>query len=67
MALGSGTGLMGASEDLSGLAALVTGGASGIGLATAQALLERGARVAALDLHGRRRAPGHLAGRRRRR
>jgi NAD(P)-dependent dehydrogenase (short-subunit alcohol dehydrogenase family) len=40
---------MGAGEDLSGLAALVTGGASGIGLATAQTLLERGARVAVLD------------------
>ena len=39
----------GPSGDLSGLAALVTGGASGIGLATAQSLLEHGARVATLD------------------
>ena len=34
---------------LDGLAALVTGGASGIGLATARLLSERGARVAVLD------------------
>jgi 2-keto-3-deoxy-L-fuconate dehydrogenase len=34
---------------LDGLAALVTGGASGIGLATAQLLAARGARVAVLD------------------
>jgi 2-keto-3-deoxy-L-fuconate dehydrogenase len=40
---------MGAAAELSGLAALVTGGASGIGLATAHALAERGARVAVLD------------------
>jgi len=37
--------------DLAGLRAVVTGGASGIGLATAHALAERGAAVAALDLH----------------
>ncbi|GAB7186666.1 3-oxoacyl-ACP reductase [Kitasatospora sp. Ki12] len=37
--------------DLAGLSALVTGGASGIGLATASLLAERGARVAVLDLH----------------
>ena len=37
-------------NDLHGLAALVTGGASGIGLATARLLAERGARVAVLDL-----------------
>jgi 2-keto-3-deoxy-L-fuconate dehydrogenase len=36
--------------DFDGLAAVVTGGASGIGLATAQLLAARGARVACLDL-----------------
>ncbi|MCX5356505.1 SDR family oxidoreductase [Streptomyces mirabilis] len=36
--------------DLEGLTALVTGGASGIGLAVASLLAERGARVAVLDL-----------------
>ncbi|KOV86912.1 short-chain dehydrogenase [Streptomyces sp. NRRL WC-3618] len=36
--------------DLSGLRAVVTGGASGIGLATARALTGRGAAVAVLDL-----------------
>ncbi|WP_405669893.1 SDR family NAD(P)-dependent oxidoreductase [Streptomyces sp. NBC_01530] len=36
--------------DLSGLRAVVTGGASGIGLATARALAGRGAAVAVLDL-----------------
>jgi len=36
--------------DFDGLAAIVTGGASGIGLATARLLASRGARVAALDL-----------------
>ncbi|MGC0314922.1 SDR family NAD(P)-dependent oxidoreductase [Kitasatospora acidiphila] len=36
--------------DLDGLTALVTGGASGIGLATAHLLSERGAQVAVLDL-----------------
>ena len=35
---------------LAGLAAVVTGGASGIGLATARLLAEHGARVAVLDL-----------------
>lgn len=38
------------SDDLSGLRALVTGGASGIGLATALLLARRGARVAVLDV-----------------
>ncbi|WP_371483789.1 SDR family NAD(P)-dependent oxidoreductase [Kitasatospora sp. NBC_00315] len=42
--------------DLTGLRALVTGGASGIGLATARLLGERGAEVAVLDL-----APDGLA------
>lgn len=37
-------------SDFAGLVALVTGGASGIGLATANLLSSRGARVAALDL-----------------
>src|SRR5690349_8798883 len=36
-------------QEFDGLAALVTGGASGIGLATARLLAERGARVTALD------------------
>ncbi|MBB5872667.1 NAD(P)-dependent dehydrogenase (short-subunit alcohol dehydrogenase family) [Allocatelliglobosispora scoriae] len=36
--------------DFDGLSAIVTGGASGIGLATAEYLAERGARVACLDL-----------------
>lgn len=38
------------SPELDGLAAVVTGGASGIGLATALLLAHRGARVAVLDL-----------------
>ncbi|MER5895112.1 SDR family oxidoreductase [Streptomyces sp. NPDC001876] len=37
-------------SELSGLKAVVTGGASGIGLATARLLAERGAHVAVLDL-----------------
>src|ERR1700704_4645327 len=37
------------SSEFDGLAALVTGGASGIGLATARLLTARGARVAVLD------------------
>ena len=38
--------------DISGVAAIVTGGASGLGGATAQALAEAGAKVAVLDLNG---------------
>jgi NAD(P)-dependent dehydrogenase (short-subunit alcohol dehydrogenase family) len=38
------------SDDFDGLVAIVTGGASGIGLATAKLLASRGARVAGLDL-----------------
>ncbi|OLF06185.1 short-chain dehydrogenase [Actinophytocola xinjiangensis] len=38
------------SDDFEGLRAVVTGGASGIGLATASELAARGARVAVLDL-----------------
>ncbi len=37
-------------SDFEGLRAIVTGGASGIGLATAHELVSRGARVAALDV-----------------
>jgi NAD(P)-dependent dehydrogenase (short-subunit alcohol dehydrogenase family) len=44
--------------DLDGLAALVTGGASGIGLAIASELAARGARVAVLDRAAQR--PGDL-------
>jgi NAD(P)-dependent dehydrogenase (short-subunit alcohol dehydrogenase family) len=38
--------------EIAGIAAVVTGGASGLGEATARALAERGARVAILDLPG---------------
>jgi len=38
-------------NDFAGLVAVVTGGASGIGLATARLLASRGAQVAALDLN----------------
>jgi 2-keto-3-deoxy-L-fuconate dehydrogenase len=38
--------------EFTGIRALITGGASGIGLATAQLLTERGATVACLDLDG---------------
>ncbi len=40
---------MSASQEFSGLTAIVTGGASGIGLATAEELARRGAAVAVLD------------------
>ncbi|MFF1630111.1 SDR family NAD(P)-dependent oxidoreductase, partial [Streptomyces sp. NPDC058272] len=39
-----------ATQDFTGLKALVTGGASGIGRATADLLAARGAQVAVLDL-----------------
>ena len=44
-------GLAGPTGEFDGLAAIVTGGASGIGLATARFLAARGARVACLDLN----------------
>lgn len=47
-------------DELTGLVAVVTGGAAGIGLATAQALTARGARVAVLDIKPEVAAP--LAG-----
>ena len=40
--------------ELNGTGALVIGGASGLGAATARALAERGARVAVIDLDGER-------------
>jgi NAD(P)-dependent dehydrogenase (short-subunit alcohol dehydrogenase family) len=43
--------------EFAGLAAVVTGGGSGIGLATARLLAERGARVAVLDLDPSAAAP----------
>lgn len=42
--------MTGQTGELTGLRAIVTGGASGIGLATARLLTARGARVAVLDL-----------------
>ena len=45
----SSPGAAGAGGEFDGLSALVTGGASGIGLATARLLASRGARVAILD------------------
>ncbi len=45
-------------QELGGLAALVTGGASGIGLAAARLMASRGARVAILD----REIPGSVSG-----
>jgi NAD(P)-dependent dehydrogenase (short-subunit alcohol dehydrogenase family) len=48
-------------SEFDGLAAIVTGGASGIGAATVRTLLERGARVAALDLNPDGAPEGSLA------
>jgi NAD(P)-dependent dehydrogenase (short-subunit alcohol dehydrogenase family) len=50
---------MGSTDSLHGLCAIVTGGASGIGLATASLLAARGAGVACLDLNTR--VPSPLA------
>ena len=47
-------------RDLTGICALVTGGASGLGLATSRALAAAGARVAALDLKPGAAEPGIL-------
>src|SRR5829696_9443196 len=46
--------------DLDGMVALVTGGASGIGAATAALLADRGARTAVLDLDPEAGDPRHL-------
>lgn len=50
---------MSAAEEYAGLVAAVTGGASGIGLAVAEELVRRGARVAVLDVRPEQ-APEHL-------
>jgi NAD(P)-dependent dehydrogenase (short-subunit alcohol dehydrogenase family) len=47
-------------RDLAGRSAIVTGAASGLGLATARVLAAAGARVAALDLHPGPAEPGLL-------
>ncbi|GAA2725228.1 SDR family NAD(P)-dependent oxidoreductase [Cellulomonas aerilata] len=50
-------------SDFAGLVAVVTGGASGIGLSTARTLADRGARVAVLDLpHALEGLPAPLVG-----
>ena len=49
------------SAEFAGRAALVTGGASGIGLATARLLAARGARVAVLDREEPPEDPGQRA------
>ncbi|WP_432522711.1 SDR family NAD(P)-dependent oxidoreductase [Kineococcus sp. SYSU DK006] len=54
----TGTGL---EQEFSGVRALVTGGASGIGRATARALRERGAAVASLDLRPLEQAEAGIA------
>jgi 2-keto-3-deoxy-L-fuconate dehydrogenase len=46
-------------QEFQGLTAIVTGGASGIGLATAETLAARGARVVVLDCAAKQ-MPGHL-------
>src|SRR3954449_8721001 len=48
-------------SDLEGLRLIVTGGASGIGLAVARTALSNGASVAVLDLHPTAAPPGALA------
>lgn len=47
--------------EMDGMVAIVTGGASGIGAATADLLTERGAQVAVLDLDAQDVDPRHLA------
>ncbi len=48
-------------HDFDGLVALITGGASGIGAATAQVLADRGAHIAVLDRAPHTAGPGTLA------
>uniref|UniRef100_A0AAU2VD47 SDR family oxidoreductase n=1 Tax=Streptomyces sp. NBC_00003 TaxID=2903608 RepID=A0AAU2VD47_9ACTN len=52
---------MSSARDFENMAALVTGGASGIGAAVAELLMERGARVAVLDRNIKGAPPGTLA------
>ncbi|WP_406509353.1 SDR family NAD(P)-dependent oxidoreductase [Streptomyces sp. NBC_00212] len=52
---------MSSARDFEDMAALVTGGASGIGAAVAELLMERGARVAVLDRDVKGAPPGTLA------